>query len=109
MSKNDKWLYSRIFHPVGQGAFYTERHELKSETINVVYDCGSATLSKKGLRKYINSVYKKGEQIDILFISHFHADHINGIKYLMQRCDIKRVVIPLLDTETESLVKIDLH
>jgi hypothetical protein len=30
-------MIQRIFHPIGQGAFYSERHE----NINIVYDCGN--------------------------------------------------------------------
>lgn len=30
-------MIQRIFHPVGQGAFYSERHI--QHDINIVYDC----------------------------------------------------------------------
>lgn len=32
-------MIERIFYPVGQGAFYVEKHGDK----NIVYDCGSTT------------------------------------------------------------------
>ena len=35
-------MIQRTFHPVGQGAFYSERHE----NYNIVYDCGSVNVSK---------------------------------------------------------------
>ena len=37
----------RTFHPVGHGAFYTERFydENGNNIANVVYDCGSKTIS----------------------------------------------------------------
>jgi len=36
-------MISRIFYPIGQGAFYAERHK----GFNVVYDCGEWKNSKK--------------------------------------------------------------
>ena len=32
-------MIQRTFHPVGQGAYYSERHI--SNNINIVYDCGT--------------------------------------------------------------------
>lgn len=96
----------RIFHPVGQGAFYTERHNFNGIEFNVVYDCGSTTLTKEKLELKIKSVFTKGQNIDILFISHFHADHINGVKILNNHCKIKKVVIPLIEKDSKTLFKI---
>ena len=41
----------RTFHPVGHGAFYTERFydENVNNIANVVYDCGSKTISHQDL------------------------------------------------------------
>lgn len=47
-------------------------------------------------KNYIENLYAKDSTIDILFISHFHADHINGIPYLKERCKIKKVIIPYI-------------
>lgn len=89
---------TRKIHNVGQGAFYTESFDChRGKTFNVVYDCGSCWdgrakridyYNKKNLShpflgiidKYLTDVQK---QVDILFISHFHHDHINGVKYLL--------------------------
>ncbi|MEI6142783.1 MAG: MBL fold metallo-hydrolase [Mariniphaga sp.] len=96
----------RTFHPVGQGAFYSERHFLRGGEFTVVYDCGSSTMRTIDLEKKIKSTFPKNNQIDILFISHFHADHINGIEALKQHCVIKKVIIPLLDDEARTLYKV---
>jgi len=96
----------RTFHPIGQGAFYTERHFCGKEEFTIVYDCGSTTLSKQELEKKIKSTFSKDYPIDILFISHFHADHINGIEILMNHCSIKRVVLPLLEQDAKTLIKV---
>lgn len=36
-------MIERIFYPVGQGAFYVEKHGKR----NIVYDCGSDTFKAK--------------------------------------------------------------
>lgn len=44
--------------------------------------------------------------IDILFISHFDADHINGISTLKKYYNIKRVIMPLIHVPDKILLKI---
>lgn len=75
----------RIIHPSGHGAFFTERiHEEGHRDINVVYDCGCKEESEKDLlRSEVSDFFKDGNTIDILFISHFDSDHVNGIELLM--------------------------
>ena len=98
---------TRTFHPVGQGAFYTERFEAYNRgTFTIVYDCGSTTLSKKVMGSKIKEALPEDSQIDILFISHFHADHINGIEALKKHCRIKTVILPLLSYEAKILLKV---
>lgn len=94
----------RTFHPIGQGAFYSERHFFPNSEFTIVYDCGSTSVPSKKLESKIRSSFPKNHQIDILFISHFHADHINGIETLTKHCKIKKVVIPLIDNETKILL-----
>lgn len=69
-------IVSRIIHPVGQGAFYTERISTNGKTYNVVYDCGSGCRKNPTsvLKREIASYYTKEDTIDILFISHFDND-----------------------------------
>ena len=73
-------MIQRIFHPVGQGAFYSERHE----NHNIVYDCGTDYFNrgKKGIKNTISQSFSKDEIIDILFISHFDYDHVSLIEHL---------------------------
>ncbi|MCX6554889.1 MAG: MBL fold metallo-hydrolase [Candidatus Aminicenantes bacterium] len=96
----------RTFHPVGQGAFYTERHMIDEDKFTIVFDCGSTTLKEKELKRKIYSTFPKDHRIDILFISHFHADHINGLNFLKEHCEIKNVVLPLVSPEARVLLKI---
>lgn len=94
----------RIIHPIGQGAFYSERlwNKLEVKERTVVYDCGSGN-SKEIPKRFFQELdwhrTHEDEQgnkppIDILFISHFDADHVNGVKRLNDRYDIKRIVLP---------------
>lgn len=99
--------FIRTFHPVGQGAFYTEKYVNNGETVNIVYDCGTSTHpSNDILVDNIFSSFRDGEDIDILFISHFDDDHINGISILKNRCHIKNVIIPLIKDEDKIIFKI---
>jgi beta-lactamase superfamily II metal-dependent hydrolase len=88
-------MIQRIFHPIGQGAFYSERHD----GFNIVYDCGEFFETNKSERLVKNG-FEKGDTIDILFISHFDADHVNRIKFL-KKFKIKKVIMPLLHDDEE--------
>lgn len=82
----------RTFQSVGQGAFYTEEFS----GFNVIYDCGTDTGGIKSINKEISTVFNKNESIDIVFVSHFHRDHINGLQHLLSHCKVKFIVLPLL-------------
>lgn len=87
----------RTFHPVGQGAFYTERFydDVPGKPVfTAVYDCGSFNVQQ--LKKAIDRTFGKGDIINLLFVSHFHRDHINKIEYLKIRCQVRNIVIPEL-------------
>ena len=92
---------NRIIHPVGQGAFYSEKIHINNQSFNIVYDCGSNTSykvngKKKVVQTEVRSYYHKEETINLLFISHFDNDHVNGLEYLKDHCNIKCVIMPLL-------------
>lgn len=92
--------FTRIIHPIGQGAFYSEQLEYNDECINVVFDCGSwrSNNPTKILKSEISSRFDNGDEIEILFISHFDYDHINGVQVLINhRIKIKNIVIPLVE------------
>lgn len=89
----------RIFHPIGQGGFATESHG----NYNIVYDCGSLPNTKKS-HTLVKQAFKSGEVIDVLFISHFDADHINKIETLKKHCKINKVIMPLLHDDEKQLL-----
>lgn len=91
---------TRIFYPVGQGAFYGEHIECGKQSFNIVYDCGSQNV--EALNQCIKTFHDNGGNgdIDILFVSHFHEDHINGILKLVKgenKHPVKRLVVPYMD------------
>lgn len=101
----------RTFHPVGHGAFYTERfyNDYGENVANIVFDCGRfetakenwcCSLYKTWIEDYVKvqSGFAAGDAVDVLFISHFHTDHINGIDFLMKHCSVKKIILPAIDT-----------
>lgn len=95
-------MISRFFYPIGQGAFYAEKHK----AFNVVYDCGNADLKPRTRSKNIISQnFSKNEKINILFISHLDWDHISLIEHLKNTVEsIDYVVMPLLHDEQKILL-----
>lgn len=90
----------RTFHPIGQGGFYSEKHN----NFNVVYDCGAMPLTKYA-KSVIETAFTKDEDIDALFISHFDYDHVSGIATLRDSVrTIKRVFLPLLDINHKKIL-----
>lgn len=97
----------RTIWPVGHGAFYTERfmNEHNDVLFTAAYDCGAKSTGR--VQNWINEVTNRcQEQIDILFISHLHFDHICGLYYLLhtklngsQDLLVKKVILPHLKQE----------
>lgn len=96
----------RSFLPVGQGAFYCEQFKndsLHGETINVVYDCGSST-DVELVKKQIRATFNENEPIQAVFISHFHDEHINGLDFLLEYCDVKNIIFPFTSNEEKTIL-----
>ena len=96
---------TRIIHPVGQGGFYTETlKNAQGNEFNIVYDCGGN--GQKFMKNYLNSCFPQRKTIDMVFISHFHYDHINGLLSLLKNHNVKHLVIPQLtkDSLLESIL-----
>lgn len=93
--------HSREQRPVGQGGFHTAQLSLDGATpFRWVYDCGSMQGPiRSEVELYLRELPEDAE-IDAVFISHFHADHINGLERLLGIKDgarARRVFLPFLD------------
>ncbi len=93
---------SRIIHPVGQGGFYSEKLTDGNEEVSVIYDCGGN--NQKTMESYLENYYpgKIDKNIDAVFISHMHEDHINGLEYLLTHFNVRYLFLPQLN-EGEKL------
>jgi hypothetical protein len=87
----------RTFANVGQALFAVERH---SGHI-VVYDCGGENVGY--VRRAIKRILRPEEPIDVLFISHYDRDHINGIRYLLQHYSVKHLVLPMIEEPVKAM------
>lgn len=48
----------------------------------------------------------KNRNIDYLILSHADADHIGGTKRLIQNFNVKKIILPVIDSETEIYTEI---
>lgn len=85
---------TRTFHPIGQGGFYTETFDSLPNKPMIVFDCGGN--SSRSMKNYIDSFLPDDSKkiIEAVFVSHLHADHINGLQYLIERAEVKRIFLP---------------
>ncbi len=81
------------FYPVGQGCFYVGSI---MEKFTLVFDCGSIS-RKVYLDNAIDKFKQTYNKIDLLIISHFDEDHVNGVADLLSGIRCEKVIIPYYD------------
>lgn len=103
--RSQNFIMQRVFMPVGQGAFYIEKF---NDGFTVVYDCGSYKNTSIVEENIKNSILDT--KIDLLVISHYHEDHINGLEYLFQNFNVEKMLMPYLNLteKMESFVDADI-
>lgn len=92
--------HRRTQFPVGEGLFHAGLLSSSSERLTYVYDCGSQPLYRAE-RKAAIADYRsrlRDQPLDILYLSHAHADHVNGAPDLLDGLAVGTVVLPLLGT-----------
>ncbi|MBO9566013.1 MAG: MBL fold metallo-hydrolase [Niastella sp.] len=87
------------FHAVGQGCFYTSKIAgYKKKPFHFVYDCGSDTDEKILMNEISQFANEVNDLIDLVIVSHFDRDHINGISQLLRSVrGCRRLIIPYCD------------
>ncbi len=97
------WKINLTLHNVGQGLFCSGR----LNSFAFVYDCGVGDNSP---RAYLNGALTaffdelKEHKIDLLVLSHFHADHVSGLEVLMNGAKVGYVVLPYLTPSERAAV-----
>lgn len=79
---------TRMIHPVGHGAFFSEHFRIKGkDCFHVVYDCGIKDYQKQRLIDEVEEIIGNScrKHVDFLFISHLDEDHVNGIQYMINQ------------------------
>lgn len=88
------------YHGVGQGLFISGEITSNERSFKWVYDCGSSSKSGKLIleRKSKNLFRQRNEPIviDMLVISHFDKDHINGCELLLKKFKVNKVILPYI-------------
>jgi competence protein ComEC len=68
-----------------------------------VLDCGSTSLGGAGERVLAPYLWQRGrDHIDVLFISHADADHVNGLPQLFDRFKVGRVYVSEVFADDET-------
>lgn len=71
----------RTQFPIGQGGFHSTVVDIPhGRRLSMVIDCGGSNALHRG--RLIEAFSQRGRQHDILAISHFDEDHINGVEAL---------------------------
>lgn len=104
--------------PVGHGFFHSGSITIPDQTFRYVYDCGSKgrgcpNILKQQIKNYIGGTFAglDRKEIDLLVLSHFHTDHINGVVLLRQNAHVQTIVVPFLDAELRlaSLLQLEVE
>jgi len=92
----------RVQHPVGHGFFHSATLRSKVRRFDYIVDCGGAS---SALTRQIQA-FKEGRDdrpLDLLVVTHFHADHIGGLEALLSDLKVTAVAVPYLSPEEKLL------
>lgn len=106
--------------PVGQGGAHVgflwgdwRKRSLCDADITYMYDCGSLHPDARNRELDKLKYCLSGRSLDLLVLSHLHADHVNGLKYLCglprrkggpEGVHVDTIVLPYLDNLDRVLV-----
>ena len=81
---------TRTFYNVGDALFTKEKLTIGSKSYTIMYDCGSTN------EDLIKEAISDTEEIDVIFLSHYHADHIRGLQKILKSVEVKRLILPMI-------------
>lgn len=90
----------QCFNAVGHGTFFNGLvfDGLNESSFTWVYDCGSKRKTK--INQEITNLDQWElwpEEIDLLVLSHFDDDHVNGVERLLQTRKVRVLALPYMD------------
>lgn len=91
--------HRRTQFPVGEGLFHAALlSSSHGDRLTYVYDCGSQQQYSAALRSAIADYRTRlgDSPLDLLYLSHAHADHVNGVPDLLDDIAVGTIVMPLL-------------
>ena len=92
------------FHAVGHGTFFTSNVEdFEGGCFRWGYDCGSKRPSR--VEEAVETLtysqaWLDDTELDMVVVSHFDNDHINGLELLLERHKVKQLVLPYMSLKT---------
>lgn len=92
---------------VGEGFFHsgwTSVDERKDLAVVHVFDCGAQRKFQAAPEREITEFRLRHKHLDLLFISHFHFDHVSGLERLLSGQPARHIIAPLLPPEQRILV-----
>ena len=75
---------------VGQGMSVA----VTSNEHTMIVDCGSNSLNNAGEIAHEFLMNQGKTSVDLLVITHFHADHVNGVEFLLSRISVSALALP---------------
>jgi hypothetical protein len=101
--------YVARFHPIGQGLFFSGNFCSKGEQrFSYVFDCGTIS-DQDFLKRQIDCFGDtlQNKKIDLVCLSHFHKDHVSGVKRLLTDYGAKVLVLPYVRLADRMILAVE--
>ena len=100
------YLQTKLFGAADYNGAYVQMIDVGQGDSILLYSSGHAALIDTGLKSYSGNVEKvlklKGiDTLDMLLITHNHTDHMGGIAEIVNKFNIKTLIIPDLQKTDE--------
>lgn len=108
--------HTRIQHGVGQGSFHSASVIFEASNtkhrFDYIYDCGALANWQKTseLKHSVSRIWLEPREgsarpvLDMLILSHFDWDHMNGAQDLIARFEVDRIILPYLGPQELAII-----